>query len=58
MLVELLCLEVVGVESMALGMHFDSFGSLCAPVLGIIVSLGIDIELGKGGLDTALIIDG
>ena len=32
---------------MALGMNFDSFGSLCAPVLDLLVSLGIDVELGE-----------
>ena len=42
---------------MALGMHFGSFGSLCAPVLGLIVSLGIDVELGQEGLDKTLVLD-
>ena len=46
MLGALLCLEVVGVEFMDLGMHFDIFGSLCEPVLGLIVYLGTDVELG------------
>ena len=27
-------------------MYFDIFGSLCAPVPGLLVSLGIDVELG------------
>ena len=31
---------------MALGMHFDIFGSLCAPVPGLLVYLEIDFELG------------
>ena len=43
---------------MALRMHFGSFGSLCAPVLGLIVSLGIDVELGQEVLDISLILDG
>ena len=43
---------------MALGMNFDSFGSLCAHVPGLLVSLGIDVELGQEGLDIALILDG
>ena len=57
MLGALLCLEVVGVELMALGIHFDSFGSICAPVPGLLVSLGIDVELEQDGLDIVLIID-
>ena len=35
----LLYLAVVGVELMDLGMHFDSFGSLCDTVLGLRVSI-------------------
>ena len=27
-------------------MHVDNGGSLCAPVPGLLVSLGIDVELG------------
>ena len=42
---------------MALGIHFDSFGGLCALVPGPIVSLGIDVELGQEGLEIALIFD-
>ena len=44
---ELICLEVVGVDLMDLGMYFDSFGSLRDPVPGLIVSLGIAVELGQ-----------
>ena len=43
---------------MDLGMHFGSFVSLCDPVLGILVSLAIDVKLGQEGLDIALIPDG
>ena len=43
----LLCLEVLRVELVALGTHFDNCGSICAPVWGILVSLGIDVELGQ-----------
>ena len=43
---------------MALGIHFDSFGSICDPFTGLIVSLGVDVELGQKGLDIALILDG
>ena len=41
-----------------MGVHFEIFVSLCAPVPGLLVSLGIDIELGQKGLDIALILDG
>ena len=58
MLGALLYLEVVGVELMDLGMHFDSFGSLYAPIPGLPTFLGIGIALVKEGLDIALIIDG
>ena len=39
-------------------MHFENCGSLCAPVLGLLVSLGIDAELGQDILDTTLVLDG
>ena len=58
MLGELLSLEVIRVELMDFGMHFDSFGSLCAPVPGILVSLVVDIELEQEGLYIALLLDG
>ena len=48
---------MVGVELIALGMHFGSFGSICAPVPDLLVSLGIDVELLQEGLDIALILD-
>ena len=35
----------VRVELMILGTKFDSFGSICVPVPGLIVYLGIDDEL-------------
>ena len=34
----------------SLGMHFYMFGRLCAPVPGLLVSLGINVELGQGSL--------
>ena len=51
-------MEVLGVELVALGMHFDNFGSLHAPVPGLIFSLGIDVELGQEGLYITLVLDG
>ena len=38
-------------------MRFENFGCLRAPVPGLIVSLGIDIELVQEGLDISLILD-
>ena len=58
MLGALLYLAVAGVEFMDLGMHFVSFVSLYDPVPGLLVSMGIGVELGQEGLDIALIIDG
>ena len=43
---------------MALGLHFDNFGSLRAPVLGLIVSLVIYVELVQEGLGINLFLDG
>ena len=43
---------------MALGIQFDIFGYLCAPVLGLLVSLGVYFKLGQEGLDITLILDG
>ena len=31
------------VDLMALGVHFDNCGSLISPILGLLVSLGIDV---------------
>ena len=42
---------------MALGMHIENGGSLRAPVLGLLVSLGIDVELGQEGLYINLVLD-
>ena len=39
-------------------MQYDSFGCLYAPVLGLLVSLYIDVEIGQEGLHAALIIYG
>ena len=38
-------------------MHFKRIGNLCAPFLGLLVSLGMDIELGQEGLHVVLILD-
>ena len=50
-------MEVLGVELMKFGMHFDNFGSLRDPVPGLLVSLVIYVELGQKGLDITLVID-
>ena len=42
---------------MAVGIHFGIFGSLCVPVPGLLVYLGIDVELVQEGLDISLILD-
>ena len=42
---------------MALGMHFENCGSLCAPVPGLIVYLVIYVELGQEGLGVTLVLD-
>ena len=42
---------------MSLGMQFGIFGSHCAPFPGLLVSLGIDVELLQEGLDTYLSLD-
>ena len=42
---------------MTLGVKFDNFCILCAPALGLLVSLGIYVELGQEGLFIALILD-
>ena len=41
---------------MSLGMHFDSFGSLCALVPGLLVYLGIYVELVQEVFYIALIL--
>ena len=43
---------------MALGIQFDSFGNLCAPVPGLLVSLSVYFELGQEGLDITFILYG
>ena len=52
-------MEVVGVglELMDLVMHFESCGSLRAPVPGLLIYLSIWIELGHEVLDITLILD-
>ena len=43
---------------MAMGMHFDSCSSICDPVPGLLVSLGIYVELVHEVLDIILVLDG
>ena len=50
-------LVLVGVELMAAGIKFDCCGSICAPVSGVLVSMGIYFELGHQGLYIVLILD-
>ena len=51
-------LVVVGVESVLLRINFDNFVGLCNLVSGLLVFLDIGVELGKEGLDTALVLNG
>ena len=37
-------------------MQFDNCGSLCASVMGLLFSTGIDVELGNTGLDITLVL--
>ena len=39
-------------------MHFDNCGSLFAPLPGLLLSLGIDVELGREELEITLVPDG
>ena len=41
-----------------LGDAFDSFGGIYDPVLGLLISLGFDVELVQEGLNIVLILDG
>ena len=50
-------MSVVGVELGDLGMKFEYCDSLCDPVLGLLISLGIDVELVQGSLGTTLVLD-
>ena len=43
---------------MTLGIHFDNCVSICAPVPGLLVSLGIYVELVHEVLDIILVLDG
>ena len=43
---------------MNLGVHFDNFGSLYASVPGLLISLGMYVELGKKILEITLVLDG
>ena len=51
-------MEEVRVELMALGMQFENCGSLCFPVTGLLVYMGIGVELEQEGLDITLVLDG
>ena len=51
-------MAVVWVELLALGVNFEIFGSICAPVPGLLVAMVIEVELGKEGLDIAFIVYG
>ena len=42
---------MVWLELVALGINFENFGSLRAPVPVLLFSLGIDVELGQDDLD-------
>ena len=42
---------------MALGIHFDNCGSLCAPVPSLLSLLVIYVELGQEGLGVTLVLD-
>ena len=42
---------------MALGINFEHFGSLCSPVLGLIIFLGTYVELVQKVLDITLVIN-
>ena len=43
---------------MELGINFDNCGSLHAPVPGLPIYLGIDVEFGQEGLEITLVIGG
>ena len=49
---------MVRVELIELEMHFNNCVSLRSPVLGLLVSLGMYVELGQEGLDITLVFDG
>ena len=51
MLRELLCLEVVGIQLVALDMQFENCGSLHAPVPGLLFSMIVGVELVQEELD-------
>ena len=42
---------------MDLVVHFGNYDSLRAPVTGLLVYLGIDVELGKEGLNITLVLN-
>ena len=48
---------MLGVELVALGINFENFGSIRAPVPGLLNYLGIYFELGQEVLDTTLAIN-
>ena len=41
---------------MAFGMHFDNCGSICDPVPGLLVSLGVYVEFLQEGLNINLVL--
>ena len=49
---------MVGVELVALGVHFEKCGSLRVPVPSLLFSLGFYVELVQEGLDITLVLDG
>ena len=48
---------MLGVELVALRMHFENWGSICEHFPSILVYLEIDIELGQEGLEINLVLD-
>ena len=54
----LLCLAVVDLNLVELGMIFWNCGIIYAPVTGLLVSLGLCIELVQERLDINLVLDG
>ena len=53
----LLYLAVIGVDLMDLGVHFGGFVSLRDPIPGLLIYLGIYVELGQENLDITLVLD-
>ena len=49
---------MVGVELVALVIHFENWGCLHSPAPVLLISLVIIVELGQEGLDIILVLDG